>query len=179
MQFHVWEGLDPQTTIDAHGMAMDSLMSRADMDIAMLRMDVQRFMNVQEIVWGWKKATTDRDTIDLLSEVMVQYPSFKMHEVPTVDHMIAILRAEPGKAVLTRPETMEDHYQPKQYTKRPEPEEKPIKPAIDLEDAVGALADLVQTVSESRSCATSHSHNHSHDTGGSYDSGGGGSGGCD
>lgn len=167
MEYHSeWESPSPEHMIKAHVAQMEKLLNRADLEIGSLRYEVASYMNANEMIWGWKLPTTDRDKIDLIFAVAMRYPNFRFEVNHDVNHMLEVLRAPIGKANLERAETMEDHYQPRKYV------DKIGAALVDLVEAVG---DAVSIESKSYS---SYSHTSSHDSGSSCDSGSGG-GGCD
>ena len=113
MEYHPeWDLPSPEAVIAAHPHKMEKLLRNANNEIAYLASTVKSYLNVNEMIWGWKEPTTDRDHIDLLSTVIERHPQYYRTAGQTggehMGELIDILRNGMPK----RAETMEDHYQP-------------------------------------------------------------------
>lgn len=187
MEYHPeWETNAPEQIIAEHSHKMEKLLRDANLEISYLASTVKTYLNVNEMVWGWKQPETDRDHIDLLTTVIDRYPQYYRTADQTgwqhMGELIAILRDGLPK----RAETMEDHYQPEHRNKPAKTSKRKVDTHNDWtngngvddgdDDVVTAHHHTVDTPvyhTPSHTC-DNHSHGYS-DSGG----GGGGGGGCD
>lgn len=197
MEYHPeWETPTPEAIIVGHPAKMEKLMRNADFEIAYLASNVKTFLNVNEMIWGWKQPTTDRDHIDLLATVIDKYPNyFRTAGHSGAEHMselVVLLRDGPKPAVSTwqdkKVETMEDHYQPR-YREELKSVKKAGKPDTDNDwtngngvddgdDDVTTSHHTVDTPVYHTPSHTCSDYSHTYSDSGGGDSGGGG-GGCD
>ena len=196
MEYHPeWDLQSPEQIIVGHPEKMEKILRQADFEIGYLASNVKTYLNVNEMIWGWKEPTTDRDHIDLLATVIDKYPLYFRDAGKTgAEHMselVALLRDGPKPSVSTwkdnRVETMEDHYQPRhREEKKAEKKARKVDTENDwtngngVEDGDDDVSTSHHTVDTPVYHTPSHTcsgHSHSHSDSGGGDSGGGG--GCD
>lgn len=83
--------------VNVEGMTLAEILPLVDIEWGAFKQEVQSYMNVNAMVWGWKVPESDRDTLDLVSACVEHSPEFlrKHSGRVTAEALLQALREPP------------------------------------------------------------------------------------